>query len=119
MREIIKVFKALADKNRIRMVKALMVRPLCVCELQKLLGASQPSVSHHLKILAEAGIVDYERNGQWVTYRIKEVKKGDPIEEILSCFRGLFNDDEIIKKDRYIIEKLDKLDICYEENEND
>ncbi len=115
MRDLVKVFKSLADKNRIRIVKALMVRPLCVCELQKILGASQPSVSHHLKILTEAGLIDYERDGQWVVYRIIDDVEDCPVKEIISCIGRLFNEDELIKKDKYIIEKLDKLDICSEE----
>ncbi len=119
MKEAIKVFKALADRNRLRIVKALMVRPLCVCELQKILNISQPSVSHHLKILSEAGIIEYERDGQWMVYNLVESPDSKPLFDIVSSLREWFENDETIKKDRYIIEKLNKIDICYGENDNE
>ncbi len=65
--------KALADPARLRLVSHLATSPeaeACVCELTAPLGLTQPTVSHHLKILYEAGLLDRERRGSWVYYRL-------------------------------------------------
>jgi ArsR family transcriptional regulator len=66
-------FKALADPARLRLLSFIAAQPsgeACVCYLMKPLGLSQPTVSHHLKILYDAGLLDRERRGTWVFYRI-------------------------------------------------
>ena len=65
--------KALADPGRLRLVSLLMASEdgeACTCDLTEPLGLSQPTVSHHLKKLAEAGIVTGERRGVWTYYRV-------------------------------------------------
>lgn len=64
------LFKALADPARVRLVNLLATspEPVCVCELTAPLGLSQPTVSHHLRKLREAGLVDCERRGTWAYY---------------------------------------------------
>ena len=64
MNELAKVFKALGDESRLRIVEALAERTCCVCDLAKALGISQPTLSHHLKILRETGLVRGEKEGQ-------------------------------------------------------
>ena len=64
---------ALADPVRLRIVSMLMAAPdgsSCGCDLEEPLGLSQPTVSHHLKVLREAGLVEGERRGRWVHYRV-------------------------------------------------
>ena len=56
MKEFIKVVKALSDPNRVKIVKMLQHKSLCVCEMRAALGVAQPTVSKHLKILEEAGL---------------------------------------------------------------
>ena|ERR671933_1269686 len=65
-------FKALADPARVKIVNRLASQDdVCVCELDKPLGLSQPTVSHHLKVLREAGLVEVARKrGTWVHYRL-------------------------------------------------
>jgi ArsR family transcriptional regulator, arsenate/arsenite/antimonite-responsive transcriptional repressor len=70
MKLLLKTIKALADGNRLRILRLLMDRPRCVCELQKALGITQPSVSKHLRILEEAGLVDRNRSGQFIDYHL-------------------------------------------------
>ena len=60
MKEFIKVMKALSDPNRVKLLKILQERALCVCEIQKVLGLAQPTVSSHMKILEDAGLVNTE-----------------------------------------------------------
>jgi ArsR family transcriptional regulator len=67
------LFKALADPARVRIVNTLATRdePVCVCELIEPLGLSQPTVSHHVKKLLEAGLVDREQRGKWAYLSLK------------------------------------------------
>jgi ArsR family transcriptional regulator, arsenate/arsenite/antimonite-responsive transcriptional repressor len=67
------LFAALADPVRLRIVSMLAAAPdgtACGCELEDPLGLAQPTVSHHLRILREAGLVVGERRGRWVHYRV-------------------------------------------------
>jgi ArsR family transcriptional regulator len=66
------VFKALADPVRLRLVSLIGAHQggeVCVCELTTAFDLTQPTISHHLKALREAGIIDSERRGTWVYYR--------------------------------------------------
>jgi len=72
MKEFIKVIKALRDPNRVKIVKILKHGQLCVCEIQEVLGVSQPTVSKHLKTLEEAGLLNSRKEGLWVYYRLNE-----------------------------------------------
>jgi len=70
---LLKSLKALADGNRLRILRLLMDRPRCVCELQAALGIAQPTVSKHLGILEEAGWVDKQRQaGNFIFYHLIE-----------------------------------------------
>jgi len=65
-------FAVLADPVRLRLLSMLVSAPAgeaCVCELVEPLGRSQPTVSHHLKVLSEAGLIAGEKRGRWVWYR--------------------------------------------------
>lgn len=71
--EMAPVLAALADPVRLRIVSMLAAAPdgaACGCDLEKPLGLAQPTVSHHLRILREAGVVLGERKGRWVFYRV-------------------------------------------------
>ncbi|HEX2377929.1 MAG TPA: metalloregulator ArsR/SmtB family transcription factor [Gaiellales bacterium] len=67
------VFKALADPARVRIVNMLATRgePVCVCHLIAPLGLSQPTVSHHLKKLTDAGLLDREQRGRWAYFSLR------------------------------------------------
>ncbi|MBO8195598.1 helix-turn-helix transcriptional regulator [Streptomyces oryzae] len=69
--ELAKVFKALGDPIRLRLLSMIASRAggeVCVCDLTPHFGLSQPTVSHHLKLLRQAGLIDCERRGTWVYY---------------------------------------------------
>ena len=71
--ELATAFRAIADPGRLRLLSFLAAQPgqeACVCHLLKPLGLSQPTVSHHLKVLFEAGLLGRERRGSWVYYRL-------------------------------------------------
>jgi len=65
-----RLFKALADETRLRILKLLEVREMCVCEVMVALGLTQPTASHHLGILENAGLVKDRKEGKWVFYSI-------------------------------------------------
>lgn len=70
--EVAKVFKALGDPVRLRLMSMIASRgqggEVCVCELTPAFDLSQPTISHHLKPLRQAGLIDCERRGTWVHY---------------------------------------------------
>ena len=93
MREFIKVMKALSDPNRVKMIKMLQRRVMCVCELQGALGLAQSTVSKHLKILEEAGMITYSKDGLWVNYRLADGAKNQYVASLLGNLRHWFEDD--------------------------
>ncbi|WP_449474801.1 ArsR/SmtB family transcription factor [Streptomyces abikoensis] len=71
--ELAKVFKALGDPVRLRLLSMIASRAggeVCVCDLTPAFDLSQPTISHHLKLLREAGLIASERRGTWVYYRL-------------------------------------------------
>jgi ArsR family transcriptional regulator len=70
MKDAVVLFKALADPTRLRIVLLLRQRELCVCELMFILRMEQSRVSHHMRVLREAGIAEDVREGRWIIYRV-------------------------------------------------
>ena len=110
MKDIIKVFKALADPNRLRIMLLLRQRELCVCEIMFVLGMEQSRVSHHMRVLREAGIAEDVREGRWIIYRIPEDSRG--------LVGGLFDGAlrERIGSSREAAEDALRLEACVREN---
>jgi DNA-binding transcriptional ArsR family regulator len=67
-----RVFRALGDKTRLRILSLLRVREMCVCEIMVALNLTQPTASHHLRILENTGLVKDLRKGKWVFYEIAD-----------------------------------------------
>jgi ArsR family transcriptional regulator, arsenate/arsenite/antimonite-responsive transcriptional repressor len=77
-------FKALADPTRVGIVSRLSTsEPVCVCDLTAAFELSQPTISHHLRILREAGLVETERRGTWAYYRL--------VPEAIDVLRSVFD----------------------------
>jgi ArsR family transcriptional regulator, arsenate/arsenite/antimonite-responsive transcriptional repressor len=71
------IFRALGEPARLQMLSLIAAQPsqeVCACELVEPLGLSQPTVSHHLKVMYEAGLLERERRGTWIYYRILQEK---------------------------------------------
>lgn len=67
------IFKVLGDATRLQLLNLIASQPereACVCELTEPLGLSQPTISHHLKVLYNAGLLNKERRGSWIYYRL-------------------------------------------------
>ena len=107
MKPFIKVMKSLSDPNRIKIVKLLQQKGMCVCELQEALGISQPSVSKHLKILEEAGVVDYQKDGLWANYYLENTNNSPYVAAMLGNLEQWLDDDPQIVE---LLEKVPSLD---------
>jgi ArsR family transcriptional regulator len=106
MKPFIKVMKALSDPNRVKIIKLLQQKMMCVCELQSVLNLAQPTVSKHLKILEEAGLIDFQKDGLWVNYYLSDGKGSPYAASLLGNLRHWLNDDpqvaELAKKAPFI-----------------
>lgn len=70
--DVVLILKALCDENRLRIYNILRKKDACVCEMEALLDLNQANVSRHLSKLRSVGIVDREKDGQWIRYSISE-----------------------------------------------
>ena len=75
MKDVVNIFKALADPTRLRIVLLLRRRELCVCEMMFILRMEQSRVSHHMRVLRDAGIAEDVREGRWIIYRVPEAAR--------------------------------------------
>lgn len=89
MRQAIKVFKALSDSTRLRILMLLLQRELCVCELSYTLKMEQSRISHQLRILRDADLVEDIRDGKWTNYTIPKKTKT----KLKVLFNRILNDD--------------------------
>jgi len=96
MKDFLKVMKALSDPNRIKIVKMLQHKTMCVCELQAMLEISQPTVSKHLKLLEDAGLVTFFKDGLWVNYRLADGRANPYAASILGNLKHWLDDEEEI-----------------------
>ncbi len=98
MDDFINVMKALSDANRVRIIKILQQKSLCVCELQQLLSIPQPAVSKHMKVLEKAGLVKSTKEGLWVNYALNYGSSNPYAAAILGNFRYWLSDDPLLRK---------------------
>jgi len=69
--KISKICKALSDSNRLKIIKLLTSEELCACKLLEEIQITQPTLSHHMKILSESGLVSVRKEGKWSYYSIR------------------------------------------------
>ena len=99
MRELVNVMKALSDPGRVKVLKMLEAREMCACEIIGLLGLAQPTVSRHLKVLVDAGLISGRKVGSWVHYRlVTGPESGSPyVRALLAALPAWLEDDPEIK----------------------
>jgi ArsR family transcriptional regulator len=107
MKEFIRVMKALSDPKRVKILKILEKRQMCVCEIQTAIGMAQSTTSKHLKILEDAGLVDYYKDGLWVNYTLADGQQSPYAASILGNLRHWLNDEPVISE---IMQSLDQID---------
>ena len=112
MKKFIKVMKALSDPNRVKMVKLLQHKEMCVCEIQVALGLAQSTASKHLKILEEAGLTTYYKDKLWVNYSLADGTDSPYAANLLGSLKHWLDEDPELAD---IVEKLPTIrreDIC-------
>jgi ArsR family transcriptional regulator, arsenate/arsenite/antimonite-responsive transcriptional repressor len=112
MRELMLVLKAVADKNRMRILKMLERKSMCVCELAAVLEIKQPSVSKNLSILKNAGLVQDARNGQWIEYSPCRARVNQYAPVLQSAVKKWLNDDPVVASDCEKAKILNRVDVC-------
>jgi ArsR family transcriptional regulator len=112
MKSFVKVMKALSDPNRVKIVKMLQHKPMCVCEIQEALGIAQSSVSKHLKILEEAGIVDFEKDGLWVNYYLTDGRKSPYASSLMGNLRHWLEEEPEVKEVIKKLSSINREEIC-------
>jgi ArsR family transcriptional regulator len=97
MRQFIQVMKALSDPNRVAVLKILEQGELCVCEIQHLLQLAQPTVSKHMKLLEEAGLVMRRRQGTWILYSLSDGEEPCYARTMLDQLKGWLKDEPAVR----------------------
>jgi len=112
MKEFIKVMKAVSDPSRVKILKMLQHRGMCVCEVQAALGTAQSTASKHLKILEESGIITSFRDGTWVNYSLADGSQSPYAASLIGNIKHWLEEEpEIIE----LVENLPKIrreEIC-------
>lgn len=111
LKTIIRTLSALSEQNRLRIVAALSARKMAVCEIREILGLSFSTVSKHLSILADAGLIESEKEGKWVHYRLTDSLQPE-IGDLLGRIMVLLSADPQIREDLKKVQSVDKLIIC-------
>lgn len=112
MKEFVKVMKALSDPNRVKIIKMLHLKSLCVCEIQAALGIAQPTVSNHLKVLEDVGLVIYRKSGLWVNYSVSDGGASPYAATLLGSLKHWLQDDPEIARLLRELPEIDREFIC-------
>ena len=112
MKEFIEVMKALSDSNRVKLLKLLQKREMCVCEIQAALGIAQPTVSKHLKSLESAGLVGRKKDGLWVNYSLSDGGRSPYAASLLGNLKHWLGEDPEIGRLMKVVPQLQREEIC-------
>ena len=88
------VLRAMADPVRARMLYALTIEPLCVCELSRLLEMSMPAVSHHLRILTMTGLLTARKEGKFACYYVRDERLTGTVRALVKDLAGFDRQNE-------------------------
>ncbi len=111
MKDFIRVMKALSDPNRVKVVKMLQQKEMCVCEIRFALGLAQPTISKHLKVLEDAGLVQSKKDGLWVNYSLS--RGASPYAStLLGNLKHWFQDEPDITRLVKILPVIRREEIC-------
>jgi ArsR family transcriptional regulator len=111
LRPLSRVFRALGDETRLRIVALLAYGELCVCHVEEALDLTQPNASRQLGILKTAGIVDSRRDGTWVYYRIAD-QEHEAVQRVLALLTESLSTKRALKTDLFRLRKSCGPDAC-------
>lgn len=99
MREFLCVAKAISDETRARIVMFLRSGELCVCQIVDVLGLAPSTVSKHMAILAQAGLVDFRKDGRWRYYRLAGQDAPLSVRNALEWVHAALDGEPVIRQD--------------------
>ena len=99
MKAALRVTKALADLQRVRILMMLSAGERCVCQIMEVLALAPSTVSKHLSILSAAGLVDFRKEGRWMYYRLPDGTAGTFVRPVLKWLGQTLKTDEQIQQD--------------------
>jgi ArsR family transcriptional regulator len=111
-RRTLNIFRALSDPNRIRILKMLEERPLCVCEVRAVLDLSTSTVSKHLSILRDAGLIQDWKEGKWVNFKLNTDGSDSLIRPLLAVLKSGLAQEKQIQSDRAKVKHVDRNKVC-------
>jgi len=114
MDQFVKVMKALSDRSRLKIIKMLQHKPMCVCEIQKALDVPQPTASRQLKILEDAGLAVSQKCGLWVNYNLADGSGSPYAALLLGGLKHWLDDDPEITRMVKKLPEIHREDICNE-----
>ena len=115
MREFMNITKALADENRVRMLLLLRKGELCVCQITELFGLVPSTISKHLSILFQAGLVESRKEGRWTFYQLPGKSAPAMVREALGWIeKSHANDPQVLEDNKKLkkILKQDPAELC-------
>jgi ArsR family transcriptional regulator len=115
MREFMTITKALADENRVRMLLALQGGELCVCQITELFRLAASTISKHLSILYQAGLVDSRKDGRWIYYSLPAKDTSAPAREAIQLVAKSLARDSRTEEDAERLRKIlaiDPVELC-------
>ncbi len=113
MTDFLPVVKALADENRIRALCALKQGELCVCQIIELLGLAPSTVSKHMSILKQAGLVRGRKEGRWMHYRLPDRAVSPHVQQAIEWACGAVSGSTVIRRD---VKRLKRI-LCMDPSE--
>jgi ArsR family transcriptional regulator len=105
--DLVQIYQCFCDRTRLRLLHLLAQSPLCVCHFQEILGEPQVKISKHLAYLRQRGLVEVEREGNWMIYSLP-VKRPPELEKNLKCLQDCAQSDQAFGRDLKNLARLRK-----------
>jgi ArsR family transcriptional regulator len=109
MRELVKVYKALSDESRLRVLNLILERECCVCEVMQALEISQSKTSRILSTLYDVGFLKLRKEGLWSLYSIDWDGMGEYLKDIVEANRAAFEGNKQMEVDREKLKRVERL----------
>jgi len=111
VKEFLNITKALADENRLRMLMALRDGEMCVCQITELMGLAMSTVSKHLSLLYQAGLVTARKDGRWMYYSLPDKNAPAAAKEAVAWVRRSLEGTERMAQDSKRLKKVLAMDV--------
>lgn len=112
MKSFLNVMKALSDPSRIKIMKMLQRREMCVCEIQAALNFAQSTTSKHLQILHNAGLITSKKDGLWVNYMVADGNESPYAANLIGNLKHWLDNDAEIRELLDNLHEINRINIC-------